>query len=385
MLPQSAHSTEDVIHRKTGPVAIAEKPPCKRRRARTLTRAELNKIAASLTATTKVAVRSAVQALGVAPSEVQIEEVLDRHREIRERRQCRQQQDIERRLGHKPKSPTSTASSRQQPVLLPTGTPAERLARVRRETIEATARSLFRYGAAGGSSFRVSFAVSSQDVEYRVDMHVNYTTFAGSYKGWAANEDHHRLKVPADWRVRVQRKGLAMAGGMMTLDAHPLLAPDGFELYAAVWASQSRGFDVRTHRGFIAISEGEAYHAESAERAIAGVRRKCAAARNPPAARESALEIGVEQFISRYSKIGCVVSLNDARESGSCEYGIRSWCDAVDLDYSNEEAPLAEVLNAFRERPQIEVRRAVLQAVRRHRCELRSLKKGGLSTATLPS
>ena len=64
-------------------------------------------------------------------------------------------------------------------------------------------------------------------------------------------------------------------------------------------------------------------------------------------------------------------SVPDARDTGSCEFGILSWCNAVGLDYKAGAAPLQRVLDAFRVRPQIEVRRAVLNAVRRHRVGLR--------------
>jgi hypothetical protein len=68
----------------------------------------------------------------------------------------------------------------------------------------------------------VTFAVTTGEVNYCVTMDRNWDIYAGKYKGWAANEDHHLLSVPADWRRRVFARGLATAGGMMTLYAHAL-------------------------------------------------------------------------------------------------------------------------------------------------------------------
>jgi hypothetical protein len=209
----------------------------------------------------------------------------------------------------------------------------------------------------------VTFAVTAGEVDYCVMMDRNWDTYAGKYKGWAANEDHHRLCVPADWRRRVFARGLAAAGGMMTLDAHALEPAGDISLFAATWASQGRGYDVQLHHGFIAMQDDEHYHAETAEMALRGLRRKAGRRRTYIESYEST----VEEFSARYADIAGAVTLQDARSTGSCEYGIRSWCERVGLDYELNEAPLEAVLNAFCRFPQVEVRRAVIHAVRRIR------------------
>ena len=70
---------------------------------------------------------------------------------------------------------------------------------------------------------------------------------------------------------------------------------------------------------------------------------------------------------TRYKGRNISVSVSDAVNSGSCDFGIRSWCEFVGLDYSSGEAPIKLVLEGFRKRPQEEVRRPVVQAVRLHR------------------
>jgi hypothetical protein len=150
---------------------------------------------------------------------------------------------------------------------------------------------------------------------------------------------------------------------MMTLDAHMLESVGDIRIYAATWASQGRGYDVCVTRGFIAVVKGEHYHAETAEQALRGIQRKGNLRRSYVEYYEST----VEDFVRRYNRFSGAVTLDDARMTGSCEYGIRSWCERVGLDYELGEAPLQAVLDAFRRFPQVEVRRAVIHAVRRAR------------------
>lgn len=262
----------------------------------------------------------------------------------------------------------SRAARRQfntQPAL------AQRLRTYKASKVFPVAKSLFRHGAAGGGTFKLWFVEKSSEVSYKVDIDSNRDTYRGSFKGWSATEDHHRIWVPRDWAARVLAHGLADLDGMMTLDAHRLMSPEGITLYAATWAAQSRGYSVTTHRGFIAISGGLSFHADSAEHAVAGIRRKVTAAGRPPRQLVSPLDTDIDAFVRRYQRYDVTVNLDDARESGSCEYGIRSWCEAVGLDYEDGEAPLADILTAFQARPQVEVRRAILHAIRRQQAHLR--------------
>lgn len=254
---------------------------------------------------------------------------------------------------------------------LPSGSPQERLHAIRISAVTRTAKELFRYGGAGGYSFSVSFATSSADVAYAVNVGQSRNVYRGRFKGWAASVDNHVICIPADWRVRVQARGLATAGGMMTLDAHVLEAPQGLELFAAVWAAQGRGFSVNVSRGFIARSGDETFHAATPEAALAGVRRRASHARRADPSAAAEYLVSVEAFTQKWQSHDCHVRLDDARATGSCEFGIRSWCHAVGLDYAAGSAPLADVLRAFRIRPQIEVRRAVLHAIRMNRQALK--------------
>ena len=89
-----------------------------------------------------------------------------------------------------------------------------------------------------------------------------------------------------------------------------------------MWARQSHGYAVKTDREFIAIAGEDRFHGDSADGAISGLRRK---GRSAPAraAVIADMKSAVEAFITKYARCAIDVSLDDARKSGSCEYGIR--------------------------------------------------------------
>ena len=321
----------------------------KRLRFRQLTELEMTRLALALRQQTLTEASDAIRALGIAPRRDVAQALLERRSGIDKLRSLRWSR---RHL--------ATPAALEQ-----------RLVNYKAAKVFPVAKSLFRHGAAGGSSFRVTFVSKSSDVRYKVIIDSNRDTYRGQFKGWSATEDHHRISVPRDWAARVLANDLEELDGMVTLDAHRLMSPEGIELYAATWAAQSHGYSVTTHRGFIAVSEGLSFHADTAEHALKGIGRKVAAAGRPARARVSPLHLAIEEFVKRYQRYDVTVELDDARESGSCEYGIRTWCEAVGVDYEEGEAPLAAILDAFQRRPQMEVRLAVLHAIRRHRTTLR--------------
>jgi hypothetical protein len=318
--------------------------------------------------------RETLQLAGFVTTTAAVDELLASADDIKAARRNRAHNVILRRLGHIPKAMGSAQVAAQEPVRLPEGKPMARLNAVRVKSVKAMAHSLLRHGAAGGHTMRVAFALDASVVNYVVTMDQNRDTYAGAYKGWTANEDHHCITVPQDWRLRVERKGLASLGGMMTLDAHPLMPDGDVQVYAATWARQGRGFEVQVDRGYIAMLGREHFHAETAQAAIKGVRRKVKSASAPTrAVAVSPYALTVEAFVSRYAKRDGMVSVRDAQDSGSCDFGIRSWCAFVGLEYDAGEAPLGLVLDGFRLRPQDEVRRAVVYALRRQRAARRGL------------
>jgi len=334
--------------------------------------ATLHTLAAERALTTKKAVREALREAGLPGRPAYIDQVFANRDEHNKQRSTRNTRRALKHTGKEcPARPLASTPTKR--ALLPSGTPQQRLNGMRRATLKAAALDLLKYGAAGGSSFRVGFSDDPAKIGYVVEMGANWDTYKGAYKGWRAKEDHHLVTIPYQWLTRVFDRDLEDLSGLLTLDAIPVSSgsPD-IELYKAIWVSQSRGFTVNTHRGFIARSGDFDYHAETAEKALTGIRKKMAAA-GEQAKPRSPLAITDEEFIKRFSRRDkdCMVSLDDARESGSCETGILHWCENVGIDLDRGEIPIHEALEAFSRYPQTEVRLAIIHASRRHRREKR--------------
>lgn len=138
----------------------------------------------------------------------------------------------------------------------------ERLRGIRVSAVIAAAKSCVRHGAPGGISFKVTLTDDPSEVGYRTEVR--------------ANEDHHFITVPTDWRARVLKHGLANVDGFLTLTAEQMAAPQGWELFRTAWAERTRGYAVNVRRGFIARHGDTAFHADTIQGALDGVRRKSA-------------------------------------------------------------------------------------------------------------
>lgn len=252
-------------------------------------------------------------------------------------------------------------------AILPRGTLEERLQRRTQRLLRAG--SPMREDAAGGTTYSVDLTRDPRQVRYTVTLSANRDTYRGRYKGWAAREDHHHVTVPHGWLARVHGRGLTVIDGLLTLDAAPLdHAPDGIRLYAAVWAEQGRGYEVHTRSGVIALADdGIAYHGLDAEQAVRGLARKLTGRRL--SAEWAALSAAsIDRFRAAVAPHADVlVRVSDARAIGACEYGIRSWCNAVGLDYEAGAATLADVLAGYQRQPAPEARAAIIHALRRAR------------------
>jgi hypothetical protein len=300
---------------------------------------------------------------GFSGSSELVDGLLDRVSAIASERRRRAMKRIEARLGTVPQWAMRHLLAAAPPSVS-ASTPQSRLEQLRKTAIVSAAKSCLRHGAAGGSSFQVRLTKNPAEVGYTVTIESNRDTYRGRFKGWAATEDHHAITAPIDWRVRVLKRGLATTGGMLTLDLHPLVGQGDIELFQAVWVSQARGYGVAAHRGVIARLGSEVFHAADAQDAIRGVTRKLKLATEPAKQRVSAYALSVEGFLARYGRYGDIpVSVEDARDTGACEYGIRSWCQAVGIDPEEGCVELSRVLAGFRTHPMVEVRRTVLHAI----------------------
>ena len=176
------------------------------------------------------------------------------------------------------------------------------------------------------------------------------------------------ITIPRYWITRVGRSGLECAGGLWTLDL-ARLDHEAPAVYAATWIEQGRGNDVRAVRGYIAGDRECCYHSDSVAGSITGYRRKRNQRATTPSERSEraarARHTHLRRLAERYPDL--IVSVSDARETGACDYGIRSWCERTGLDYAAGSAPLSAVFAAYSADPMSEARAAILFAVRRQR------------------
>ncbi|HZT50880.1 MAG TPA: hypothetical protein VFA22_03055, partial [Stellaceae bacterium] len=146
---------------------------------------------------------------------------------------------------------------------LPAGTPAERLAALRRVSIERAARAIMPFGAALGDDVTLEFGAPSYRIVTRQETR-RYGRRSPVRFGRVTGAEH-RISVPADWRVSVERRGLGLVAGALTLAAAPRPAPEGIEAVDAVVARPGRGyFAIVERRVYARVAGGAWLHVEAA-------------------------------------------------------------------------------------------------------------------------
>lgn len=247
---------------------------------------------------------------------------------------------------------------RLERVIAPWSLPLEERLRQR---VERAVPRVMRRGAAGGTDYEVRITADPREVAYSVLICENRDTYKGRYRGWAAKEDHHIVIVPRAWIARVERRGIAVLDGMLTLDASPLdcdtTQEAGVHLYAATWARQGRGYSVETERGYIARADGYSYHAETPQKALEGLRRKRSSVpRGTPS--------NIDGLAKKYGDV--FVSLATVRGVGACEYGIRAWIARTNFEqeYAAGGCTIARLAEGYRAVPAPEARAAALRAIK---------------------
>ena len=235
---------------------------------------------------------------------------------------------------------------------------AGNLKEIRVKAVRAAANRALRFDA-----LRVGFTSDPTKVGVRVSK-----VALGQYSSKCTYTQYQTtttIGIPYLWRTRVERRGLAVVDGMMTLDAAPLDGGDGAELFAATWIVQRRGYECEAAQGFIARDGDLTYHAESIEKAIRGIAAKRrAAGRDPQVVEQASVAAFCTRILNRHSEQGIAVCVGDAAATGACDYGIRSWCGRTGLDYEAGCESLEAVVEAYRAVPMSEARRAILYAVR---------------------
>lgn len=275
----------------------------------------------------------------------------------------------ERQKAKTRRHPIRPISNRQgrTPVMLPVGSLQDRLHKRITANIKNELHDLYRLNRHGKINVSLTKDPVAVDVWQTEDLDWDYYPASCRYPKRITNTT---ITVPSGWRTRVLKRGIAVVDSLLTLDAQLLEGtPPGIDVYAAVWIDQGRGYQLRAVAGYIAIGQGHSYHGSSARGAITGLRRKAGIQR---------AEAQFDDLLNRYNFDELVgqnpdlnVRLHDARATGACEYGIKSWCHRTGLDYDVSIASLARVYRAYREQPLPEARAAILHALRRQKRKVR--------------
>lgn len=348
--------------------------------AHTATTTTLISLAAKACPTTKVAAKAALKAAGYP--QTQADALLTAAAFLAAARKAAPAARLARKLGYCPvdatarrwewhgpritdRAPTTPGTARRAAgafylgAILPSGTPAQRLQASRERAIsDAYART---YRTATHGDIDVTLTTDPAAVGIRQTEALDWTLYGGSHKSRPARVQDTTITAPATWRTRVQRAGLAMIDGMMTLDAAPIEA-SGCELYAATWLVQGRGTNTTAARGYIARADGAAYHGATIDQALTGLAKKRRALQFVARVADPAELI---KMASQHA--ATIVTLGDARAVGACEYGIKSWCNAVGIDYEAGRTTLGDVLSGYQREPRPEARATIIRVLRRQR------------------
>lgn len=239
----------------------------------------LSRIAAVLGASTRVAAKAALKAAGLP--QTRADDLLIEHARIEAARSRARRERIARRLGYCPVEPCTYRTQdlqsgkykiadrrAKEPVQragLPAGSPLDRLADIRRNAVKDTLDGLIQRRAHGALTVVLTDDPSSVGIQCR-----QYYA-GGSRTSWAAKTTDTTITVPSDWRARVQRRGLGIVNGAMTLDAAPIDAIGCCEVYRATWAARIGTKTVAVERGYIARSGGASSHGETPQLAVDGL------------------------------------------------------------------------------------------------------------------
>lgn len=238
-------------------------------------------------------------------------------------------------------------------------------ARIRRAVIAAYNASALDLSVAGDEDWTVIATTHPGEVGVTAGTYKDWgDRYSGSKSRYAKTAIKVEVTVPHGYLSRVISRNLAVVDGMMTIDAQPMDCREpGIEVYRARWISQGIGKSIHVHEGFIARTSDHAlgFHGKTYASALTGLRRKQTLAEHPDTAAERS-DQAIKAFARRWSDKDFLVSVQDAKDTGSCDYGIRSWCHANALPYDAGEVHISAVVEAYRKMPLPEARRAILHA-----------------------
>lgn len=193
-----------------------------------------------------------------------------------------------------------------------------------------------------------------------IGLAVTYSTcrpYGGSFKTWSAKTYERIITVAPGYLHRVARHGLTACGGLLTLDAQEVASPaPGIRVFSAAWLVPSTGYEVTVRRGYIALSGGEDFHGDTIQAAVAGVRRKLAAAEAQRRAAMGAAGLSADELEA--ADAARPVTVRMARALGFCLPGIQGWCALVGID-PQTGATGRQVIEGYRRHPRREAARFI--------------------------
>lgn len=225
---------------------------------------------------------------------------------------------------------SASARSNRPRVLLPKGTPAERLLAKREHQLLRAATACLR-----------NYAREEAPNTRWVDTLTACTAYLDIEHGWmdfGGTRRHCVVSATYSFRAMARCPIPRNIAGLLTLGAveAPGAAGEGESVYQAVWARQGQG-DVICERGYIVARTGKSGSIEYAHGATLGAARGVLSRR--ASADERARKLAAWQdSIERALKAGEIgrydvhVSLADAFRAGLCKPGVHAWCARNGID-----------------------------------------------------
>jgi len=140
--------------------------------------------------------------------------------------------------------------------------------------VEKSYHEVLRSPASGHGSITAKLIKDNKDIIIYITESTDWNLYKGSFKGWAADVYDISVRIQRNWKTLVYDRGLATAGGMLTLAARKVSESGGITAYKSKWARQSRGYSTCIDNGYIATDGIIHYHASTKDKALAGIKRK---------------------------------------------------------------------------------------------------------------
>lgn len=284
-----------------------------------------------------------------------VAELIERQRKIRRRRRQRDELSSESsaRLARLLKEAVSDSAMRTQPL-------EARL----RERIGNSVKAHYPHDAAANSKedLAVSVVTDPTAVGYTQTCEAHSTAPSRTTRTASCR---HEICVTRRWLNTVSRRGLTVLDNRLTLEASRLeRTQDEVEVYLAIWTEENRLHEIKTVRGYIAVTRqaNDAIEAVAHGRTLRGalLRLRVKTGKAEPSVQTAPCPDKLAS--SALDLEGIEVSTRMLSDIGRCPHAFRSWCHALGIELDHGACTLAEVYEGYERAPSAEVRRLLEQA-----------------------